>query len=160
MRRNQTRYARRGGLQGSGATVKDAKADLESLIDYACIIRSPHIETRYGCVLIIAATASGLESRIIQSDDIAEHGKVWTCSSMHFHGEIADEIKSIRNHVAQLAWRHEADDELHISVSGLDEGGKRELARWIQFQRDYAKHKAAGKTDGESHALACGYSLS
>ena len=57
------------------------------------------------------------------------------------------------HHLAQHLWTASADDAAFLA--DLPASVASELARWIRFQRDYAKLVAEGKTDVEAHRLAC-----
>jgi hypothetical protein len=157
MRKPKIHHVNRGSLTGEGATRTLAKADLERQTDWACRNRTPHIETRFGHLIIVAAIASGIETRVLRPDEIATHGKLYNCSCFSGQSDMDREIRSARLHAAHLAWTPETMDVAHVEASGLDAEGKRELGRWITFQRDYTRHIANGKTPGEAHELAGRY---
>jgi hypothetical protein len=157
MRKSKLHTVTRGCVQGQGPSRKDAKLDLERRIDWALQYNHPFVECRYGHVLYLVASANGWQSRVVRPDEIATHGKLVPASCMSGQGDRDREIATLRNHVAQCAWTHATDDISHVEASGLDAEGKRELARWCRFQRDYAEHIKTGETPARAHALACGY---
>lgn len=152
----KTYWARHASLEVEGANKSEANEKLERMIDWALEHHAPFIESRYGYVLIGAATATGWQSTLLTPDDIAAHGKRKDCVS--FQGQIERDlvIRSLRMHAAQNAWMPECDDARHVAASGLSEIDQCDLLSWIGFQRKYANAKAAGRTDAEAFDIANG----
>ena len=153
MRRHKTHTVTRGQLTGEGKTKSEARADLERQIDRALSPYGLWMETRHGCVLIVASTLSGFETKVLFPQDIVVHGmRHW--SGCHMSGlDIRDAVMSVRMHAAQSIWTADHDDAQLIADSGLD--NTRELESWIRFQRSYIAHKANGMTDAQAHAMSC-----
>jgi hypothetical protein len=68
-------------------------------------------------------------------------------------GDREDAQDSVLHHLAQNVWEHDVDDETF--VKGLSSGVAARISEWIGFQRRYAEHKAAGRSDNECHQFAC-----
>jgi hypothetical protein len=146
----------RGMVQGTGANHKEALADLDRNVDWACGHNHTHVEVRFGRVLIASPTPQGYTSRIVPSNVLTDHGHVVV--SVCFYGQMDGEevMEGLRLHAAQLAWNHEVNDDKHLGLSGLGSDDRREVLRsWIRFQRLYRLHKEAGATPAECHERAC-----
>lgn len=151
-RRQKYHTAHRGCLQGQGGTVKEAKADLDKQVDWACHYHPLHVETYFGRTIIIAPCAYGYSVMTIEPGG---SDKVHSFRQFVGREPIEKEIKRQRLHVAQLEWSLYADDAQHLLEANLDNKGTMELAEWIKFQRLYTAHKAAGATDAQAHERAC-----
>ncbi|WP_024517004.1 hypothetical protein [Bradyrhizobium sp. Tv2a-2] len=147
-----------GRVPGYGPNTTEAKADLKHRIDYWCGAGDPHMEIRFGYVLIAFQMPSGdVAYRTIGPDLInGEHGKHLypTCV---MNGTLAQAIAEARYSVAQNAWNRAGSDEDHIAKSGLKAERADELRHWIKWQRSYDEHIAAGKTKDEAFQMASGY---
>jgi hypothetical protein len=158
MKRRKIVTAVRGVLTGRGETKTAAKADLDAQIDWALRSHEPFVESRYGHLIVIAATPAGWQSMVLDRARIAEHGTAHTATCLTGTQETREAvIESSRIHAAQLAWTHAADDDAHVAASGASAPGQADLRRWIDFQRSYKKHLDAGDSPARAHALACGY---
>jgi hypothetical protein len=58
------------------------------------------------------------------------------------------------SHLAQNVWEHDVADDAAF-VADLPDRVRADIAQWIRFQRAYRVHAATGKSDHESHRLAC-----
>lgn len=148
--------ATRGNVWADGATKAEAKANLAATVDWYCSARpGPLVESRFGFILVIAATPNGIESRVIDPAG-AEHGKRFDSCTLHSERHFGTVLNSARMHAAQLAWRADiADDSAFVASAGLPDEKAEELARWIQFQRRYAEFAAAGHNAADCHRMAC-----
>ena len=146
----------RGLLYAEGATKAEAKAKLESMIDWALNTPQPVIEQLNGRLIVIVAEPCGYSVNVFDPAEL-QHGQrrdSWWTSGQ---GEYTDALASARLHAAQMAWSHSvSDDAVFVEASGLAERAG-ELRSWITFQRSYAEAKANGATDADAHAIACGY---
>lgn len=158
MRRPKVVRISRGNVSGEGPNKTVAKADLEKQVDWLLNAGSVVVEKRYHLLIIVAPIGGGWETKVMDPAQ-AEHGKPVWFSNLHGPEDRARVLDSCRLHAAQNAWTMYADDLEHIALSGCSPDLQRELTRWCKFQRDYITHKAAGKSDAEAHALACGYEL-
>lgn len=155
-KRNTIAYARRGNVEASGRTKTEAKAELESQIDWLCAEFYPHIEKRYNVLIFIHRTSTGWTSKVLDPADM-KHGAVAPWCTFQGKDGFAEVLEANRYHAAQLSWHHTADDTAHIEAAGLDKNKAADLARWITFQRNYKKAKAAGASDSEAFNMAHGY---
>jgi hypothetical protein len=152
MRKIHKVYATRGCLTAEGSTAKEAKVNLETMIDWALQYRPLVLESRFGYVFAITANATGFEYSMFEPAHGLQRGP--TCCWGR-DGSLDDVLQACRMHAAQNAWTFGVDDAAHIEASGLNESKKRELAHWIAFQRAYREAKANGFTAGEAHEWAC-----
>ena len=145
----------RGDLVAIGATKREAKANLEDLISWACENHALRIEFRFGFILIIAATANGYESALIDPKTIKpDENYGYGCRTTYGQIEVHDVLQSLRNHAAQNAWTLETDDAAHILASGLDQRHCIDLQRWIDWQRHYARLRSEGMNDNDAYNAA------
>lgn len=157
MRKAKKFYATRGHLIAEGATKTEAKQKLEAMIDYACRNGTPKIESRYGLIIVVAATSNGWTHTIVDPSDM-HHGKERHCNCMYGQGEYTDALISARNHAAQWAWNPSvADDAAFVANAGLTEAKASELTSWIAWQRRYAAAKAQGASDNDAWNTASTY---
>lgn len=155
MRKAKIHYVTRGLLTGQGATKTEAKADLESWIDLACQHGAPHVESRFGLIIVVAASSVGWHHMVIDPAELT-HGAVKHCSATYAKGtEFAKVEQYARMHAAQWAWSPDVDDAAFIAKAGLDSHGAGELGSWCAFQRAYAEFRAQGMSDSEAHQQAC-----
>lgn len=158
MRTNRKKVfrAERGYLAAEGATKADAKAKLDTMIDWALRAAMPTVESRHGLLVMVAATAHGYCTTVIDPAKLS-HGMVGGGWCQNPQGDFGEALQSARMHAAQCAWTHGCnDDAAFVAESGLGDKAS-ELASWITFQRRYAEAKAKGATDADAHAIACGY---
>jgi hypothetical protein len=158
-RTTKTVEVTRGRLIGYGKTKTEAKADLEQQIDVLCKETEPHIEVRFGILIVVARIGRHIASQIIFSDYLGSHGKEMRFSSFGT-GTFESEIMRARISAAQNVWSidlPESADREFIAKAGVHANAEAaaELRRWIAWQRSYAKLKADGKTDAEAHQQAC-----
>lgn len=159
MRKPKTYYATRGYLTAEGASKTEAKANLEIMIDFACRNGTPKVESRFGLILIVAATANGYTHTIVDPAEMT-HGKDRHCNTTYPQGHYTDALEGARSHAAQWAWNADvADDETFVTLAGLTPNKASELRSWINFQRSYIALKAQGASDAEAHARAGGCRL-
>lgn len=145
----------RGHLYAEGATKAEAKAKLESMIDWALNVASPVVEKRHGLIIVIASTPNGYCSHVLAPADLA-HGQQRQSMSQNPQGDYGAALQSARNHAAQNAWSPSiADDSEFVARSGLGDKSS-ELFNWIGWQRRYAAAKANGATDAAAHEIASG----
>jgi hypothetical protein len=155
MKRAKTHYAERGAFRIEGASKSEAKANLDSALDWICEQPSSLVETRFGLVLFVSATLYGYETRVIDPAEL-DHGKRFYSSCQYGRGTFADMVQHVRNHAAQYAWKAEtSDDSAFVAMTGLNADKANDLARWIKFQRSYIEFRSAGHTPNECHRLAC-----
>lgn len=155
MKRAKTYYAERNGFRMEGSSKSEAKANLDSALDWICEQPSSLVETRFGLVLFVAATIWGYETRLVDPAEL-EHGKRFYSSCQYGRGTFADMIQHVRHHAAQYAWKPEiGDDSEFVAMAGLNADKANELTRWIRFQRRYIEFKVAGNTPNDCHRLAC-----
>lgn len=155
MRKAKRVYVSRGSLTADGATKSEAKANLESMIDAACGMESPIVEFWHGMVVIVAPSATGYYTAVINPAETAEHGKRRYCWTSHALGETFESaLASTRMHAAHNAWHADiVDDAAFVAKSGL--GAKAsDLASWIRFQRGYIAAKQAGMNDSDAFDAA------
>jgi hypothetical protein len=156
MTKSKTVTVSEGRVTGIGKTKAEANADLKSQIKGWCDAPDPHIETRFGHVLIVYYyPSSQCTYMILDPDDLASHGKVYrptcvACSTME------NMISEARNHLAQMVWSPEGDDELHAIRADLNYDHTSQLRSWMKWQRAYSKLVAAGYSATEAHQMACG----
>lgn len=159
MRKRKEFHVSRGCLTGTGATKSEAKANMERQIDWACRHAAPQIEMWHGYMVLVAASPDGWNTYVFRPDEL-QHGDCRRSCTMHGQVEYTDALDSARLHAAMNGWTLECDDDAaFILRSGLTERRRDELSRWICFQRRYAVAKAAGASDGDAHAIACGYKM-
>jgi len=156
MRKQKTIRVTRGNLTGTGATKTLAKADLDSQIDWTLRQSGPTIESRFGLMIVVAPSLNGWLIRVFDPAACV-HGEVVHCSTFEGPSEYADVMDRARAHAAQIAWHPAVNDAEHAQASGCSPARQNDTMRWAQFQRDYTRLKAEGKTDGQAHAIACGY---
>lgn len=150
-RKPKTFYATRGHLTASGATNAEAKANLSAMVDWACAAAMPVIESRFGLVLVIAASPNGYCSTVFNPAD-AEHG-AQGCFGQSPQGDYGTALQSARMHAAQIAWAATVDDQSHVTAAQV--GNKAgELLSWIAFQRGYLAAKSAGHDNGMAWRIA------
>lgn len=136
MRKPKTHYATRGWLTSEGASKSEAKAKLETMIDWACDHAAPVVECRFGLLLFVAAAPAGWQHSIIDPADIRRGDKKLS-SVCHGQIEYSEALDCARSHAAQWAWTPAVDDALFIDAAGLSPQRAADLVRWIQFQRNY-----------------------
>ena len=141
-------------LYAEASTKAEASAKLEAAIDWALEDRPLHIECRFGWVIIIAASANGYASKLLDPADL-EHDIKYHAGCFHGQIDFAPLLQSCRSHAAQNAWTPATETEAHIEASGLDKANTAELRSWIAWQKRYADARASGANDGEAHHLAC-----
>jgi hypothetical protein len=157
MKRKPKSYTEsRGNVTGYGDTRALARADMNRLIDWTLKQTGPTIESRFGLVIAVAPVVAGWSTRVFDPAQCA-HGEIMHFAIFEGPGEYADVIDRARSHAAQLAWHAAVNDAEHSQASGCSTSRQDDIKRWAKFQRDNARYKAEGKTDGEAHALACGY---
>ncbi len=156
MHKSKTVTVNEGRVLGYGLTKTEAKADLKNAIARWCAADEPHMETRFGWLLIAYQMPTGdCAYRVIGPDHLIEHGKTLHASCI-CNGTLAEVIDSARYSIAQNAWNRAGSDETHIAEAGLKAERAAELRRWIAWQRSYDTHRAAGKSHNEAFNLASG----
>ena len=141
MRKPKTYYATRGHLTASGASKSEAKANLESMVDWACSPSQPVIESRYGLLLIVAASPGGYLTAVINPAEM-KHGERRVSWCQHPQGDYSFALESVRHHAAQMAWDGTCtadNDSVFVEMAGLTPDKARELARWIQSRATLAR---------------------
>lgn len=140
------------GVEGSGKTLKEAKADAGRQItemlkgDYV-----PEILAYKKMVCLVWREPYGWYSKLItdyRTGEI-ETGRASGCAS---HSLRAEAILSARMQLAQTSWT--AADGLALPEI-LTPDQYREFVSWARFQLKYQELKATGLTDGECHQGAC-----
>ena len=157
MRGSKTITVNEGRVTGIGKTKAEANADLKSQIKGWCDAPDPHVETRFGHVLIVYYYPNAeCTYMILDAEDLATHGKVYhpTCSGCSTMEQM---ISEARNHLAQMTWSPDGDDELHAIRADVNYDHASQLRSWMKWQRSYTKLVAEGKTPAEAHQQACGY---
>jgi hypothetical protein len=162
MKARKTHYHTVGQFTFSGETKTAARQAFDAaLASYCEESQSFHVENRYGSIFIIWRDLHGWNVRNIWgdcADPAFVHGSSHTmasCSSCASHESMRDVVQSARMHCAQNHWTYETEDESHVAAAGLATTGESELRRWIRFQREYRRLKAAGHNDSECHEMAC-----
>lgn len=157
MRKIKTVTVREGRVEGVGKNKAEANRDLKSQIKGWCDAPDPHIETRFGHVLIVHYYPTGsCTYMLIDPEDLATHAKVYR-PTMIAHSTMERMISEARNHLAQIVWSADRDDELHVARAHLDHDHASQLRGWMKWQRSYSKLISEGKTPNEAHQLASGY---
>lgn len=160
MRKTKTVTATKGRLTGYGNNKTEAKADLAKQIETWCSVPDPHMEVRFGCIIIAYClpTFDNVAYRVIDPaiDGLGRHGSVLH-SSCVMNGPLSRAIEDARFSVAQNRWdkdSDEGDDKFHAAASGLTGDKANDLRRWMHWQRSYNGLIAAGKTPAEAHQMA------
>ena len=128
--------AERGDLRAEGKTTAEAKAKLDTQIDWACdAAGASMVESRFGLLLILHGTPNGYQWRVIDPADLA-HGKEFY--SVCCTGQIAYSValNEMRMAAAQRAWSAFAQDEKLIEMAQILPASQESLRRWIAFQRE------------------------
>jgi hypothetical protein len=157
MRKNKFFTVKEGRVEGWGKSVTEAKANLKSQIKGWCDAPDPHIETRFGHVLIVFYVPNGdCAYRILSPDNIETHGKIHHPSCI-CNSTMERTIGEARAHLAQMTWLPDLDDGAHVTRAGLTPPRADDLRRWMKWQRSYARLIGEGKTPAEAHSLASGF---
>ncbi len=141
MRKTKTKtyYASRRDITAEGETISKARAALVPMIDYACTLRYPHVEVRYGYVLIASPSAVGYVTTMLWPNNLKTDGSKDGCHTLHPQtATLEDIVRRLRLNAAQVAWHLDVDDVSHEAKSGLDGRGLGELRSFIRFHRRYA----------------------
>ncbi len=130
----------RGSLSRTAPTKTEAMDKLDKDIDWACTYHAPWIESRFGLMAIVVATASGIEWRVLDPREL-EHGKpIIGGSCMTSSESMTDQIMSVRIAMAQRAWPGKQSlpesDETFIDMAGLALEKRAELVSWVKWQRE------------------------
>lgn len=156
------------GMEGSGPTVKEAKADagrkLEGLVED--IRRGPYVVSIGPYVAIVFRGLERWGYKIIVSPDGVQAGAV------HWNDGWGDRELSIARvacHLAQCVWSQEivnkslmSDGDWFRSVAAPYIKTREmtacvnEFVHWCGFQRRYAAARAEGYSDSEAHQIAGG----
>lgn len=130
-----------GHISGRGATKADARADLQRQIDHLCTnaAHGPHIEIRRGVALILAATATGFEYRMIDAEKLASRDADNYAGLCCFTAPDFDAALDIaRSAHAQRAWTPDVEnDAAFIAEFRLTAARRIELARLFGHYRDH-----------------------
>lgn len=152
----KTVTVREGRVEGIGKNLIEAKINLKSQIKGWCDAPDPHVEIRFGCVLIVFYEPNGASCyRIIRPEHLEDHGKVLLPSCVS-HVTMERAISEARFAVAQSEWSESANDDVHVARSGCDKDHADQLRSWIKWQRAYSKLIGAGYSATEAHRMACG----
>lgn len=135
------------GVQGSGKTVKAAKADAaRKVADFVASARSPLVRVMRGHVLIAWQTGVDACAYTYVSLGAEDGAHYYSCSQ---GGDIEDAMRAVRNHVASnLGDASLADPRDQTSVA-------RDIEYRNRFAALYREHIEAGKSEIEAHRLAC-----
>lgn len=155
MKRNAIRYATRGHVTGTGASVAAAKQDLDSKLDWLAQAHAPHVESRFGWMIIIMPTSEGWSTMLCHPATIG-HGETKMPSTFEGTNPRETVIQRARYHVAQCAWAQYMNDAEHVASAGLCSSLAEDLGRWIRFQRRYTEAKAQGHDDSKAFDIAQG----
>jgi hypothetical protein len=145
------------GMPGSGPTVKEAKQDaarkLERLVNDSS--KDPVVVACGSYASLVWRSAYGWCSSLISSPD-GFYKRLSPC----YYGSTStrDEvIENARQHVAQLAWTPEVEDDvLFASAAGITAGRLVEFLSWVAFQRRYKRAIALGLNDNDAREVAGG----
>lgn len=77
-----------------------------------------------------------------------------TCKQETGSTDSAEAMGRALHHLAQNVWEASVTDD-RAFVEGLPGDVAKEIAGWIRFQRAYARIALEGKSDTETHRLAC-----
>ncbi len=142
------------GMTGTGKTLKAAKEDAGEKLraalkgDY-----SPVILAHRGNVVLVARSPSGWDFRTICDADTGPRpGTVHLCGSNYDTQEGA--LRDAAAHLAQMGWVVADGTESPEFIRDREQ--RANFERWATFQLRYAKAKATGCTDHESHCYGCG----
>lgn len=152
------------GMDGQGATVKDAKADagrkIESLLDD--MSRAPHLYIMQadGWSALVTRSAHGWGYRIIAGpSEPLKSGPIYMDANS---GESDEALRSCARHLLQAAWVHDiADDAAWVAahqerlpIACRRADLRAELVSYFGWQRDYRRLRESGLSDAEAHAAA------
>lgn len=156
----KTAAVTKGRLTGYGPNKTEARADLSKQIDRWCSVEDPHMEVRFGYVLIAFNLPyyDNVAYRVIDPAEAIGPSKVLHASCT-MNGPLQRAIDDGRFSIAQRCWNRENDetlDEVHLVRSGLTGEKLGDLRSWIRWQRSFDRAVAAGKSEAEARDLASG----
>ena len=131
-----------GPIQGAGATVAEAKANSEQLLEAALdrLERGTLIGQYKGHTYVVSPTVHGW-TYWLDTFSSTTYG----CDA----GTDKDGAKyQAISHLAKTVWTLDDDDQAF--VIGLPVHLQRELVQYFGWQRGYARYRAEGKTDTEA----------
>jgi len=149
-----------GTMTWTGRTLKDARAeqsaDLARLFeDYGSPVVFP-VPGELGAVLVIHQDHAGYwDLSFFRPRGTNQTGFALQASGSSGRWSREEACLRARRHLAQLAYvPGGADGSEWLDLGDTD--GRKDHARWCEFQRQYEAAKREGKTDPEAHAQACG----
>jgi hypothetical protein len=152
------------GMDGAGATVKEAKADaarkIETLI--AELGRAPHLYLMQidAWTALVARDANGWGYKIISTpDQPLAQGMVYMNS---FGNDQDATLRACAYSLLQNAWSQDVvNDELwlgsrvvNLPSAARDKSLSSNLLSWFSWQRDYKRLRDSGLSDTEAHKQA------
>ncbi len=138
------------GMDGEGATVKDAKLDAGRKIEQALSgAYNPKLLVLEGHAILLARSPQGYGYSIVTDGEKSlKPGMVWATSN--FQDESEAEAYA-RYHLAQIAWNWNNDADVIEYVFKDDQA---RIQSWITWQRNYKQLREEGCTDAEAHEKA------
>ncbi len=134
------------GMDGSGATVKEARRDAARKIEAALGgSYEPQVLAVGDCTAILFRRPSGWTYGLV-------HAGMETICAGFGGNETREEVeRRARKHVAEVGWNRHNDREVLAFVHADD---RRELERWMRWQRDYDFARREGKDDEQAREYA------
>lgn len=143
------------GVEGTGRTVKEAKADAVRKIEQLLKAdRSPYFMSFRGQHVIIWHTGTSYAYRQVNNEEDYSRGKKIQWGTQTCSDDISQVLGEIRQHLAQVCW----DGVEEMSPLLTEEREQRDFAQWQRFQIAYQDARAKGLSDTECHRYACEHS--
>lgn len=143
------------GFEGTGKTLKEAKADAHNQADTAlagnytpCILRF-----KGNTVLVWREPRHGWGYRLLSdADHVVGNGDLYASTG---YADKAEVVRSAKKHLAQASYVPGSTLDEMDALAYVHKDDRRDLQSWIAFQIRYAAARATGKTDHEAHQSAC-----
>lgn len=140
------------GMSGSGRNVTEAKRDAGRRIEAALSGHyTPEILSHRGIAILVYREPQGWCNRIIADP---ERGIIAGRIHGSNHGTREECVRAALNHLAQLGWTHDDDDEAPDFVK--DRADRADFRSWVTFQRRHKRARESGLNSNDAHAYACG----
>ena len=137
------------GIEGKGATKREAREDAERIIRYAFEgDYTPLTLSFRGRTMLVWRSIGGYCSAFVYPEHQGEIGAICYHSSVDSKQKV---LQSCRVSLAQLGWDGAEDDSPFLSTPAEQD----DFRRWVRFQRAYAVAREQGLGDSDAHRAAC-----
>ena len=141
------------GVEGSGKTLREAKADAARQIEQALKgSYTPTIIAHRGWAHLIYREPTGWHYRNIVTPEGAREGQVWGSRAATYEEAVA----AVQSDLAQLGWQPEDGQTPPEFLK--DRKQVSDFRSWTRFQLRYRKVRELGLADSNRcHEIACGW---